>query len=201
MEVKLGGGEITVIGILLGSVVTALVAVFKLLMSARDSQLADRTAERDNYRSVAADAVRMMEAAVTKQRAAEGLPPIKPLAAVLPEHQSPVSEAEETTAHQATLRAAVTAAGLELGVPSRSDPPTSAGQPSEQPTLVSKVDAIAAVLALPPVEPAAPDPHETSVPNAREGMTPRDFVDQRLDEFALQKQERLRKEEPPKPSP
>jgi len=123
VDVHFGSGELTVVGLLLSSIIGALTMIFKLLMASKDQQLTDIKAERDNYKSVANDAVRLMGEAVNRQREATGLPRIAAMAPVQPEHQSPTTEAEETTAHQATLRAAVTAAALFMGVPGRSDPP------------------------------------------------------------------------------
>jgi hypothetical protein len=151
VDVHFGTGEIAVITTLLGAVVAALSIIFKLLMAAKDAALVDCKAERDNYRSVANDAVRIMQAAMAKQREAQGEPPIKVIAPVLPEHQSPVTPAEQETAHQATLRAAVTAAALELGVPARSrkpdEPVDEAGEASS--TFITKTAAVQAVMALP----------------------------------------------------
>lgn len=123
MDVHFGAGELAVISTMLLAVTGALTAIFKLLMAAKDTALADAKATAENYKSVANDAVRIMQAALVKQKEAEGKIGVKQLAPVLPEHQSPVTEAELATANQATLRAAVTAAALELGLPPRSTPP------------------------------------------------------------------------------
>ncbi len=150
MDVHFGTGEIAVITTLLGAVVAALTAIFRLLMAAKDAQIADLVARLKNSDSVGGDAVRMMQIAMEQKRAAEGMPSIKPLAPVIPEHQSPVTEAEEATARQATRRAEVTAAALELGVPGRKANTEQTSEPPETHVdLVSKLEAVAAVLALP----------------------------------------------------
>lgn len=161
MNVNFGLGELAVIGTLLTAVVGALTVIFKLLMAAKDAALADAKATGENYKSVANDAVRIMQAALIKQKEAEGQVGIRQLAPVQPEHQSPVTEVELTTANQATLRAAVTAAALELGLPPRSNPPdivTEDNRPESEklrdpvPDLVSKSKAIEAVLAVPVIK-------------------------------------------------
>ncbi len=154
MEIHFGGSELTVVGALLTGVIGALVAIFKLLMAAKDQQIADIKTSADNFKSVAADAVRMMQEEQARRRRAEGKPHVDPLAPVEPEHQSPVTEAEEATAHLATLRAAVTAAALELGVPPRSSPPDTGGG------LISKADAVRAVLSVPAEEAPEGPPRE-----------------------------------------
>lgn len=172
MDVHFGGGELTVIGTLLVAVTGALTVIFKLLIAAKDSALADAKATAENYKSVANDAVRIMQAALVKQKEAEGQVGVRQLAPVQPEHQSPVTPAEAVTAHQATLRAAVTAGALQLGVPPRSEPantrPEDTRPESERrgdfappaEALVSKVEAVQAVLALPAVKLEASLPPE-----------------------------------------
>ena len=142
MDVHFGTAELAVVTALLGAVATALTVIFKLLMAAKDQALIDCKAERDNYKSVAIDANRVLQVSLEKLRASEGTAPVHPLAPVKPEHQSPVTPREATTADQATLRAAVTAAALELGVPGRTGD-----------VQISKTEAVAAVMSLPEVPP------------------------------------------------
>jgi hypothetical protein len=147
VDVRFGGNEIAIIGVLLSAVIGALITIFKLLLVAKDAAMADVKAERENYKKAADDAVRMMEGYAAALRQAKGEPPVAPLAAVRPEHQSPVTERELTTAHQATLRAAVTAAALELGLPPRGD----ASDHDKAAETILKSEAIAAVMKLEPI--------------------------------------------------
>lgn len=142
-----------------------LVALLLARLKTKDAEIKDEKAKSQDLASVATDAVRVMQVAVDKKREAEGLPPVKPVADVKPEHHSPVTEAQQATADQATLRAAVTAAALELGVPARENPPgpgpkekaggeaPDAGSAEASEDLVSKAEVVAAVLAVKPPEP------------------------------------------------
>ena len=70
----------------------------------------------DSYRSMADEAVKQLEDAANTDRATHGLDPLEVLAAVVPEHNSPVTEQQAETAAVATMRARLTAASLSLGV-------------------------------------------------------------------------------------
>lgn len=104
--------------------------IFKLLMSAKDKAFADMVTAKDlrfsemqanyeTYKTLAADARKIMDIAVTTKLAQDGKPTPEPIARVVPEHRSPVTEAQAIAADQATLRAAITAAALALGEPAR----------------------------------------------------------------------------------
>ncbi len=145
MEIHFGGGEIAVISTLLAAVVGALTVVFKLFLVTKDQQLKDRDIDivkvredRDVWRSIAMDAQRVLISSEERRRTLEGKIPTRHLAAVVPEHQSPPTDAQVMTAEQATVRALVTAVAAELQVPPRMDfghspePPNRESPPQEE---------------------------------------------------------------------
>ncbi len=115
---------IVVIGGLLGALVTAVVFLFKLYDKSKDRQINDLISERNSYREMAAEAVAAVESNVNELRTLRGQPRFVPIAPVVPEHNSPVTPAQQDTADLQTIRARLTAATLALGLPARE-----AGQP------------------------------------------------------------------------
>lgn len=161
--VQITNAVLSFLSVILAPVVAYLVGKLR----AKDAEIEEQRAKAKDSASVAADAVRVMQVAVDRKREAEGLPAVKPMADVKPEHQSPVTEAQAATAQQATLRAAVTAAALELGVAGRAKPPAPTDAEGDavhaDAELISKAAAVAAVLAIP----AAADP--AAEPEKKEG--------------------------------
>ena len=75
----------------------------------------DMRTDRDNNRRAAEQAAIVLENRVNTERLAKGLDPFPIMAAVIPEHNSPVSPEQESAARFATIRARITAASLALG--------------------------------------------------------------------------------------
>src|ERR1700684_4380576 len=113
-------GAIAIAG-LLATLAGAGGVVFKLLIKNYDQQMADLKSQRDSYRQMNDESVRALESVVNAKRAASGKLPFAPLAAVVPEHSSPVTEKQQTVADIATVRAKLTAAKMELGLPPRDE--------------------------------------------------------------------------------
>lgn len=60
-DVHLSGAAILVIGTLLTTLCTVVSFLFKLLLKAKDDQYADIKMERDNYRTMATEAINLLE--------------------------------------------------------------------------------------------------------------------------------------------
>ena len=110
---------LVVIAALMGALAAALVAVFKLYDASRQAQIEDMRQQREGYRKGYERTVALLEAAAQKQVRARGGTPIPKLAPVLPEHGSPVSEAQQAAADLGTLKAREAVAALILGGDSR----------------------------------------------------------------------------------
>lgn len=111
---------------IVGSVTIALGAIFKLFINSNEArmaeqraQLASMTADRDNWKQVGSEAVGNLRKAANAKRIREGKDPYEDLADVVPEHNSPVTEAQKQTAELATVRAALVAATKDLDLPPR----------------------------------------------------------------------------------
>jgi|SRR6187401_3270193 len=102
----------TLVTTLVGAVMTAVGALFLAYRQSTESTLAEVKSQRDVYRSIADRSVERLEQEVNDRRQQVGLPPIIPMTSVVPEHHSPITEAQEQTATAATLRARLVAAEL-----------------------------------------------------------------------------------------
>lgn len=128
------------IGALMTALAGAVAVVFKLLIKSKDDQLAmaaaaaekrlrDEESQKKSYKEIAEEAVAMAELRVNRERGAAGRSAAKTVAPVVPEHSSPVSQEQQKTADLQTLRARVTAAGLDLKLPPREPGPPEGGPP------------------------------------------------------------------------
>lgn len=92
--------------------------------TAHKAALDELRTQRDVYKAIADRAVARLEQEANDNRGLRGLPPFAPMAPVIPEHTSPVTERQKEDAEQATLRARVVAATLELdrGAPAILEP-------------------------------------------------------------------------------
>ena len=113
-DISLSTEAIAVIGVLMGGLCSAVVVVFKLLMATKERQLADMQSQRDSYKGIANESVRTMEDLANRVRTEQGKPAFTAIAAVVPEHSSPPSEAQKQAAELQTLRARIVAATLNI---------------------------------------------------------------------------------------
>lgn len=90
---------------------------------------ADLRADLESYRQMAETAVTNLEAAANELLIEQGKPPIEALAAVIPEHGSPVTPQQRETAEIATKRARLVAASRSLGLAPEAQPPEAAPEP------------------------------------------------------------------------
>lgn len=97
-----------------------------LATEALERRATDTAAHRESYQQIAAEAVEHLEEATNQALAARGEPPLVVVAAVVPEHSSPVSPQQKNTALVATLRARLVAVMAALGLPPR-EPTTEEG--------------------------------------------------------------------------
>jgi hypothetical protein len=100
--------------------------VFWQMLRAKDELAADlriqvKDLKEDNksHRQIGDEAVTALETVANQKRAADGKPPFKALASVVPEENSPVSEEQQRAADLQTSRAKLVAAKLILELPPR----------------------------------------------------------------------------------
>ncbi len=108
-------GAIIVIGTLLAALAGVVTVLFKLLMIAKDSRIADLERERDAYRSMANDAMVSAEKAVNQWRVSRGEVPLVSIPSVVAEHHSPTTKIQQDVADLQTLRARAAVIARELG--------------------------------------------------------------------------------------
>lgn len=113
---------IAVIGLLLSALGGVVVYVHKLLMETQAARIKAVEVERDNWKALGMEAATVTLKAANNARAQRGQEPLQPLAAVVPEHNSPVTKAQIDTAEMATARATIVAATLDLGIDPRALP-------------------------------------------------------------------------------
>ncbi len=156
MGVRFGPGEIGVVTLLLGAVAGALVFIFRLLLKAKDEQIAREREDTKDYRAIAVDAAKALAVATDRVQLAPGRQNVPALAPVIPERHSEVTEEQIDTANKATLRAVVTAATLKLGLPPRTieEPePVIAPGLTPEPHVVDKVKVMVEGEIMPDVPP------------------------------------------------
>lgn len=110
---------LVIIGALLTALVGAIGIVFRLLQSSHDARIRDKDDQIRSYRGIAVEAVAVAESYVNVARIAKGKPPTTILAPVIPEHNSPPTDAQQATADLASLRARLTKAVLDSELPPR----------------------------------------------------------------------------------
>lgn len=128
VAINMGAEEIAVVGVLLAALVTPLGIVFRLLLDSKERQLADKDkqleierADKLIYKEMAAEGAIIAETAVNQNLIARGKRKIKLMAAVVPEHNSPVTEEQRAAAEMQTTRARLTAAALALNLSARTE--------------------------------------------------------------------------------
>jgi hypothetical protein len=104
-----------------------------LLKTEETERTATLRADHDAYREMAAEAVAALTEAARRVRDARGEWSTEPLAAVVPEHNSPATLKAVTEAERQTLRAQLVASKLELGLPPRTIPDPVPESTSEEP--------------------------------------------------------------------
>lgn len=110
---------IVVISTLMAGMAGTVVYVHRLLMENQAARIKAVETERDNWKALGLEAASVTLTAANNARIKEGRPPLKVLADVVPEHNSPVTPEQFRTAELATVRAAVVAATLDLGIDPR----------------------------------------------------------------------------------
>lgn len=113
-DIVFSPSAIAVIGVMLSSLIAAIVFIFKLYV-------AQITADRDSWRQLAREATVTVKKSAAIVRAAKGEAPIEDLAPVVPEQSSPPTVQQIATADLATTRAVLVAATKEMGLPQRDE--------------------------------------------------------------------------------
>lgn len=123
-DVSFSTESVVAIGALLAALASAVGYVFRLLIKAKDDQiaLALEKSEKKSYQQMLEEALAIIETRIATKLADK--PGVKPLAAVVPESSSPPTPEQKSVAELQTARAKLTAAALALGVP-----PREAGKP------------------------------------------------------------------------
>jgi hypothetical protein len=111
--------SMAVITVLLTSVTGALVVVWKLLLAAKESQIARLDADLASWKQMALESQDVLDVLRNRERVKAGKPPMPALAPVVPESSSPPTKEQIAAGEVATARARLTAATLEFGLPVR----------------------------------------------------------------------------------
>jgi hypothetical protein len=113
-DVSFSVAGIAIITTLLGAVAGALVVIFKLLMAAKDQQIADIKEQRESYKKVAERTVDTLEQVSNKKVIDAGGVPVPKISPIVPESNSPTSPAQQFSADLETLKARQLVASLVL---------------------------------------------------------------------------------------
>lgn len=81
--------------------------------------IASLVADRDSWKNMALENIDDMELMANQIRKSKGKPPIRTLAAVIPESSSPPTEQQKETASIATVRARQAMLRIDLGLPEK----------------------------------------------------------------------------------
>jgi hypothetical protein len=106
------GGIVAIIVALWGAVF----AIGKLLLAAKDSQVAEIKEQRDSYRKAAQRTADNLTAISDRDKIAKGEVPLPKVAPIVPEKNSPTTPRQQFSAEYQTLLAQITAAELALGI-------------------------------------------------------------------------------------
>jgi hypothetical protein len=118
-DVSFSTEAIVVISAILLALVGAIGALYWQNQKATEARVTSLSNRLSSYEQISERAMEVLLIETNAKLAAEGraLPPI--LAAVVPEHHSPMTFEQEETAKLATRRAQLTAITLALGLPAR----------------------------------------------------------------------------------
>lgn len=127
-DVSFSTESLAVVTTLVVALVGGIVAMFKMLLAAKDTHMAAKDArikeiqeDRDSYKNIADDALASLETMVNKERKRSGRTDFTKLAPVVPEQNSPISLKQRSDAKVATARARLVAAKLDLGLHARQE--------------------------------------------------------------------------------
>lgn len=132
-----------VIGVLLAALVTAIGVLYRQNVASHDkalenqgkqyeSQILDKDNTIKTYKEMTSRAIGSLEVKANEILTGRGESPFTPLAAVVPRHNSPVTQRQQDDADLQTLKARAAAASLVLGIPVVDEPP-------EPPTVLDKL--------------------------------------------------------------
>jgi hypothetical protein len=113
-DVSFSVAGIAIITTLLGAVAGALVIIFRLLMAAKDQQIADIKEQRESYKKVAERTVATLEQVSNQKVIDGGGVPIPKIAPIVPESNSPTTPSQQFSADLETLKARQLVASLVL---------------------------------------------------------------------------------------
>jgi hypothetical protein len=111
----------TLITVLSGACYT----VFHLLMKSKDDYADFLKSQIVGYQQMITELTTAAESDVNRKLSEKGLPTVKPLADVVPEHNSPTTDQARMVAEMQSHRARVTAITLAFGLPPRTESPKS----------------------------------------------------------------------------
>lgn len=115
-DVTFSDAAIGIITALLVALSGAIAVLFRMVIANYDSQLTYWRSKELNWQEMTERAVSGMENEVNRKRVIAGKQPFPVLAAVLPEHSSPVTQAQKHAADLETMKARLVAAELSLDI-------------------------------------------------------------------------------------
>ncbi len=111
-------GMVVITGLLV-SLIGAITFLFKLYAASKDAQIAEMKSQRDVYFEMVKEANSALESKIDEIFKITSKKMVKRVVPVVPEHSSPVTQAQIDTANMQTERARLTASTLALGLPPR----------------------------------------------------------------------------------
>lgn len=122
-DITISTEAMVVISAIVVSLTGAVTYLFTTIISNYDKQLEFLKSDKKSWQEMAQELGINIEKAVNRKRALEGLPPFRNLEPIVPEHSSPVTVQQQSTADIGTMRARLVAAAKELNLPPRLAPP------------------------------------------------------------------------------
>lgn len=103
-------------------IVLVCILVFMLIRAAfafKDVQMRDLMHQKESYENMALQAITYLEIMANRERREQGTGPLPVVPPVVPEHNSPITELQQTAADMATLRARLVVVASVLNLPQR----------------------------------------------------------------------------------
>ena len=119
MELTLGLPLLLSVTVSVLLIITILAGLVHFWLGGYVSQISMLKADILVWKDITKAALENLEHSINANRDNAGKPPFTPIAPVVPEHSSPVTPRQEEMAEQQTMRARLTAATLDLGLPAR----------------------------------------------------------------------------------
>jgi len=106
-----------------GGLVSAIGALFWLVIARYDALIKELQSRGDSYKEMAEEAIANLEKAVNNARRKRGDKDFEVVAPIVPEHSSPTTKHQQSTADIGTMRARLVEATKVLDLPAREAAP------------------------------------------------------------------------------